>query len=162
MTTFLGVWHQSLALTSKWLPGRRGVRGGDSRLHCAVLPAVSRSPGAGKWLRSQASPKRRKNAPEAAQSAEVLGGESLHRPQLRRIAPLECAPPRLASQGDTASISRPSRPIAKTTTGAPFAPRTAACRGGKGGRQDDVSLRGDGAGDHNSITGAGLFHRPAP
>ena len=38
MTTFLGVWHQSLALTSRLLRGRRGVRGGDSRLHCAVLP----------------------------------------------------------------------------------------------------------------------------
>jgi len=40
MTTLLGVWHQSLGVTSKWLRGRRGVRGGDSRLHCAVLPVV--------------------------------------------------------------------------------------------------------------------------
>eukprot|EP00964_Phaeocystis_antarctica_P080033 scaffold49923_cov84-Phaeocystis_antarctica.AAC.2 len=38
MTTFLGVWHQSLALTARLLRGRRGVRGGASRLHCAVLP----------------------------------------------------------------------------------------------------------------------------
>ena len=27
MTTFLGVWHQSLGVTSKWLRGRRGLEG---------------------------------------------------------------------------------------------------------------------------------------
>ena len=47
MTTFLGVWHQSLALTSRLLRGRRGVRGGDSRLHCAVLPVRGLTGGRG-------------------------------------------------------------------------------------------------------------------
>jgi hypothetical protein len=60
MTTFLGVWHQSLALTSKWLRGRRGVRGGDSRLHCTVLPAVPLAGGRGNGYVASPPPKRRK------------------------------------------------------------------------------------------------------
>jgi hypothetical protein len=84
MTTFLGVWHQSLGVTSKWLRGRRGVRGGDSRLHCAVLPVVPLAGGRGSGYVARPPRKRAKTRQKSLHSAGVLGGESLHRPQLGR------------------------------------------------------------------------------
>ena len=107
MTTFLGVWHQSLGVTSKWLRGRRCVRGGDSRLHCTVLPAVPLAGGRGTGYVASTPPKRRKKR------------------QKRRTAPM-CSVVSPCTGRNCAALRRSSVPLhasqARATLRRPAAP----------------------------------------
>ena len=146
MTTFLGVWHQSLGVTSKWLRVRRGVRGGDSRLHCAVLPVVPLAGGRGSGYVARPPRKRAKTRqkPRTAPRCSVVSPcTGRNRASLRRSSePLQASQARATLRRPAAPEDQSRRPRRTRL----FAPRTAACRGGRGGRQDDASLRGDGAG----------------
>ena len=111
MTTFLGVWHQSLALTSRLLRGRRGVRGGDSRLHCAVLPVRGLTGGRGSGYvafffeqRPQKHAKTRQNPCTASRCSVVSPCTGRNRAALRRSSE-----PLHASQA-RATLRRPAAP----------------------------------------------------
>ena len=107
MTTFLGVWHQSLGVTSKWLRGRRGVRGGDSRLHCAVLPVVPLAGGRGSGYVARPPRKRAKTRqkPRTAPRCSVVSPcTGRNRASLRRSSePLQASQAR-------ATLRRPAAP----------------------------------------------------
>ena len=107
MTTFLGVWHQSLGVTSKWLRVRRGVRGGDSRLHCTVLPVVPLAGGRGSGYVARPPRKRAKTRqkPRTAPRCSVVSPcTGRNRASLRRSSePLQASQAR-------ATLRRPAAP----------------------------------------------------
>ena len=107
MTTFLGVWHQSLGVTSKWLRGRRCVRGGDSRLHCTVLPVVPLAGGRGSGYVARPPRKRAKTRqkPRTAPRCSVVSPcTGRNRASLRRSSePLQASQAR-------ATLRRPAAP----------------------------------------------------
>jgi len=110
----LFVWHTVLGWPNfavlrpaGWLRGRRGVRGGDSRLHCAVLPVVPLAGGRGSGYVARPPRKRAKTRqkPRTAPRCSVVSPcTGRNRASLRRSSePLQASQAR-------ATLRRPAAP----------------------------------------------------
>ena len=110
----LFVWHTVLGWPNfavlrpaGWLRGRRGVRGGDSRLHCTVLPVVPLAGGRGSGYVARPPRKRAKTRqkPRTAPRCSVVSPcTGRNRASLRRSSePLQASQAR-------ATLRRPAAP----------------------------------------------------
>ena len=109
----LFVWHTVLGWPNfavlrpaGWLRGRRGVRGGDSRLHCAVLPVVPLAGGRGSGYVARPPffglPFHQKTLPRDRRSGSSCSTRASNAAKAKPSAPHSTSPPK-------AKLRRPGR-----------------------------------------------------